>query len=454
MEGRFVRFNEAAQKMLGRGETDLQPSEWSSYYGLFQADGVTRMQPGESPLECAMRGETIAECEVFIRNEARPDGVWCRVTAGPIVDDEIRGGIVVFNDITEQKRAIESIEASENRLRAVLETAADAIVTIDNQGIVQSFNRAATEMFGYTDEEMIGQNVSMLMPGPHRERHDEYIARYRQTDEARIIGIGRELLGQRKDGATFPVHLSISEVDDLGLFTGILHDLTESKALQQEVVEISAKEQERIGEDLHDGLGQELTGLGLMADGLVEMLHAPAIIQALEAAGIPDVAERFGEIAASVRKARDHVRQLSRGLVPVPIDEGGFPEAIRRLATTIDEWNDVDCAAVVDDAVQIRDPAAAVHLYRIAQEAAGNALKHSGADTIRIVLRGDNGAGIVEVIDNGAGILLEGAKPAAGIGLRIMDHRARLIGAKLAIEPGADGGTVVRCVYHDVAPHE
>ena len=112
---------------------------------------------------------------------------------------------------------------SEERLRAILATAVEGIITIDEHGIIESFNLAAERIFGYRAAEVIGKNVSMLMPSPHREQHDSYLANYRRTGQAKIIGIGREVVGRRKDGTVFPMDLSVSEVRlaERRLFTGL-----------------------------------------------------------------------------------------------------------------------------------------------------------------------------------------------------------------------------------------
>jgi len=117
---------------------------------------------------------------------------------------------------------------TEELLRSIVESAVDGIIVIDARGVVEAFNRAAEKLFGYARREVLGQNVSMLMPSPYREDHDQYIARYTSTGEARIIGKGREVSGQRKDGTIFPLHLSVGEMSIQGQrkFIGILHDLT------------------------------------------------------------------------------------------------------------------------------------------------------------------------------------------------------------------------------------
>ena len=130
---------------------------------------------------------------------------------------EVRGGARrrftgIIRDITARKQAEEALRESQARIQAILDTAVDAIITIDEHGIVESANPAVERLFGYPPADLIGRNVSILMPSPHRERHDEYIARYLRTGEARVIGIGRELEGLRRDGTTFPLELALSEV--------------------------------------------------------------------------------------------------------------------------------------------------------------------------------------------------------------------------------------------------
>ena len=123
------------------------------------------------------------------------------------------------------------------RLQAVIDTSADAVVTIDKQGIVQSFSRVGERLFGYRESEVIGRNVSLLMPSPHRELHDDYMERYLSTGEKRIIGVGRQVEAQRKDGSIFPAHLMVGEIrsGEQLLFTGFIHDLSERVAAERAV---------------------------------------------------------------------------------------------------------------------------------------------------------------------------------------------------------------------------
>jgi len=194
---------------------------------------------------------------------------WVRAL-GSIVRDEKGAprhlsGLVI--DIDDQKQVEEALRIRESHLRSILETIPDAMIVIDGNGIMQFFSRAAERQFGYSEQEAIGKNVSMLMPNPDRARHDGYLARYASTGERHIIGIGRIVTGQRKDGTTFPMHLSIGEMQTGGVpyFTGFVRDLTEHQQTQ-------ARLQELQSELVHVS---RLSAMGEMASALAHELNQP-----------------------------------------------------------------------------------------------------------------------------------------------------------------------------------
>lgn len=167
---------------------------------------------------------------------------------------ETLGQLWLIHAVTTGKQVEAVLRDSEVRQHAILQTAVDGIITIDERGIIESFNPAAERLFGYTAEEAIGQNISMLMPSPDREEHDSYLARYLQTGEPHIIGIGREVRARRRDGTAFPIALAVSEMhlDGRRMFTGIVHDLTArvqaEEALRHARDELELRVQERTAE--------------------------------------------------------------------------------------------------------------------------------------------------------------------------------------------------------------
>jgi PAS domain S-box-containing protein len=353
--------------------------------------------------------------------------------------------------------AEQALRESEERLRAVLHAATDAIISIDQRGSITAINPATERMFGYTQEELIGQNISMLMPSPYRDEHDDYVARYLRTREARVIGIGREVAGRRKDGTIFPVDLAVSEVDHLGFFTGIVRDISFRRELQKEVLEAAIEEQRRIGQELHDVTGQELTALTLFASTLVDLLNEvprKASRGKNWLLGEDDLL-RFRQTASRLSQglveANRHVQQLSHGIMPVQIEAEGLKSALQQLAATTNEQQNITCQFDCPVPVAVADNTAATHLYRIAQEAVNNAVRHSQGDEICISLRRQDGQIVLEVTDNGVGIdeadsPVAVSRNAQGMGLRTMKYRCGLIGGMFQIERRESAGTSVRCV--------
>ncbi|AOB31421.1 histidine kinase [Bordetella sp. H567] len=148
--------------------------------------------------------------------------------------------MISIRDIRPRKQAEQAVRDNEARLRAVFDTAVDAIVTIDERGSIERFNPAAVRIFGYTEAEVLGRNVSMLMPSPYQEMHDGYLDHYLRTGEKKIIGIGREVVGMRKDGTVFPMDLAVAEmrVGDRRMFTGMVRDITERKRSEAEYAQL------------------------------------------------------------------------------------------------------------------------------------------------------------------------------------------------------------------------
>jgi PAS domain S-box-containing protein len=350
----------------------------------------------------------------------------------------------------------QEVEEKRSHLEAILDSTRDAIITIDSGGTIQTINRSAERLFGYSHAEMIGQNVSIFMPSPYREEHDGYIERYLKTGQKGILDSVRELAGLRKDGSLFPIELSITEVDHLQVFTGVVHDISERKQLQAHILRVVADEQRRIGQELHDGIGQELTGLALHAGTLVELLDSipqnspgDAPGRQIHDAQFDTLRSLTARISSQLNSTNLHVRQLAHGVMPVQIEPRGLQAALAELAASIDTHPHVACHFQSSESLIVGDNATATHLYRAAQEAISNSLRHGQATEIGMTLRQEGDDVVLEVSDNGLGIHTEDQRErvdrGTGMGLRTMQYRCGVLGGTFHIERAPAGGTSIRC---------
>ena len=328
----------------------------------------------------------------------------------------------------------QKLRESEARARSILKTTVDAIITIDDHGHIRTFNKAAENLFQYTSAEVTGKNVKVLMPQPYHREHDGYLDNYHNTHQKKIIGIGREVTGRRKDGTTFPMYLAVSEVNVNGqrLYTGIIRDITETRRLEQEVLRISEHERHRIGQDLHDGLGQMLTGITLInkniAGSLADENHP--------------LTNEVEEITDLIKEADEFARNLSRNLIPVELENNGLIVALERLAKNAEKLFSIKCRIENPINLHFKDPTSLTHLFRIVQEATSNAVKHGNASKVNITMTPDDSKLIVKIEDNGSGFSGDWDKQ-KGLGVRIMKFRARLIGANLEISSSRFGGAAI-----------
>ena len=436
LDGTIVTWNKGAEQIFGYSSEEAcgRPIEmlFPPAESAASGDEATRI------MHAIRRGEMVPPFETA---RIRRDGslIHVSLTVSPIrdADGRVVGASRIARDITRRKQMEQALRESEAKARGILDTAVDAIITIDARGIVESFNKAAERLFGYVPRDVIGKNVSMLMPQPYSGQHDGYMRNYCETGRAKIIGIGREVVARRSDGSLFPADLAVSEVKlgDRWLFTGIVRDISERKRLEQEILEISDREKRRIGQDMHDSLGQLLTGIGFKSKSLENKLAAKQVPEGAIAR----------QIAELVTQAIMQARGLARGLQPVEPRPAGLMSALQELATNVQDLFPVACTFRCPALVEIANPAVATHLYRIAQEACNNAIKHGRAQQIDIVLaRADDDVLTLTVADDGVGF----AQPTGatkGMGMQIMSYRAAAIGGSIAIRANGESGTIITC---------
>jgi PAS domain S-box-containing protein len=265
--GRIVEANSTYQEMLGYSEEELRER---TVFDLTHPEDVPRHREFFAEL-MAGRSNSFQLEKRFVRKDGSI--FWGRVTVYPLRDEsgQVTHHVGLVEDVSERRRTKEELQASTERLQAVLNAAVDGIVLIDPSGIIRSVNPSIQKMFGYAPEDLVGRNVKMLMPEPWREEHDGYLARYLATGEARIIGIGREVAGRRRDGSTFPVDLAVSEVRHGGemFFLGTLRDISERVRLEAEIRQ--AQKMEAIGR-LAGGVAHDFNTLLGTIRGYSEML--------------------------------------------------------------------------------------------------------------------------------------------------------------------------------------
>jgi PAS domain S-box-containing protein len=340
-------------------------------------------------------------------------------------------------DISDLKHTERALKQERNFVSGILDTVGALITVLDHDGRIVRFNRACELTTGYSFDEVRGKCIWDFFMLP------EEVARSRSVIEQ----LSADLLPQdyqshwvTRHGTNRLIAWSSSLLPggdgapDYIIATGI--DITEREQLERALLNISAREQRRIGQDLHDGLGQHLTGIAFMAKVHEEKLAERKIADAADAA----------KIVRLVNEAVHKTRELARGLLPVMSDAQGLMSALQLWAGEVEDIYGVSCGFECETPVLIHDDGIATHLYHIAQEAVNNALKHGSARNIVLRLTTANDCGTLLIVDDGTGIP-EDRGNTQGMGLHIMNYRAAMIGGRLEVRPDRTRGTVVSCTF-------
>ena len=458
--GHVTLWNKGAERLKGWSEAEVLGQHTSLFY---PEDQIEAGKP-QSDLEVA-RTEGKLEEEAW---RLRKDGseFLAHITIAPLYDqaEELRGFSKIIRDVTEQRAIERKLRVGTAHLESILSTVPDAMVVIDAQGHMLSFSAAAERLFGYSEREVIGSNVSMLMPSPDRERHDGYIARYLTTGERRIIGRGRTVTGRRKDGSTFPMDLFVGEalVDEERIFTGFVRDLTEAQDAERRVEElrrdlVHAARISAMGtmaSTLAHELNQPITAIANYMQGIENLLETPSMDD------MPMIREAVADSASEALRAGQIVRRLrefvARGEVekrvedlPALIEEASQLALIGARERGVSARFELDPTAtpVLVDRVQTQQ--VLINLMRNAVEA----MEDANTRELLVATRNEEGGFVrVTVADSGPGIspesadrlfrAFESSKPGGmGLGLSICRTIVEASGGRIWAEPRKGGGT-------------
>jgi PAS domain S-box-containing protein len=340
-------------------------------------------------------------------------------------------------DISDLKDTERALQQERNVVSAILDTVGALVTVLDPEGRIVRFNRACELTTGYSLDDVRGRPIwDFFQQAEEVERVRSVLSQMSadllpqdfqshwitRQDTRRLIAWSCSML-PGSDG--MPNYI---------IATGI--DITEREQLERALLKISAREQRRIGQDLHDGLGQHLTGIAFMAKVHEAKLAGKQMADAADAA----------KIVKLVNEAIHKTRELARGLLPVVSDSQGLMSALQLWAAEVEDLFGILCRFECETAVLIHDDTMATHLYHIAQEAVNNAIKHGHARSILIRLFAENGWGTLIINDDGTGIA-ESRPTNHGMGLHIMSYRAGMIGGRLEVRPSMPLGTCVTCMF-------
>lgn len=344
-----------------------------------------------------------------------------------------------------------SLARENDRFRLVVESAPNGILVSNAKGKILMVNKRAEEILGFTREELMDRTIESLVPSRFRKAHPGMRKGFHKDPEPRYMGHGRDLYAMRKDGTEFPVEIALTPIPG-GAETLVLSsiiDITERKRSEEklhhysnelkrsnaEIVRVSEEEQRRIGQDLHDDLCSQLSGIGCLAKVIEQNLRNDR----------PEDAEMLSKVSGMISQAGIRAREIARGLVPTVLESQGLGSALREMVARNKELFSVEYGLSIQGEKYLEqwDDAIMIQLFRIAQEAVANAIKHSDAESIDVQLLCSEKELSLQIQDDGKGMAPDHVSN--GMGLMTMRRRAEIVGADFELQCSLGKGTTIEC---------
>jgi len=441
-EGRIIQFNRACQQLTGYSAEEVKGRRPWDF--LLLPDEMRAVRE----IVKKVLGGTSNQTEIhWVTKDGRRLLIsWS--SSAVMNEGSVEFVIATGIDRTERAEARQRAQESEATVRALLRTATQAILAINQQGQIVLANAATQTMFGYSREELIGQPIEKLTPERFRDRHAALLRKWFSQPRSRTIGAGLELVGLRDDGRDFPVNISLSHIESGGEVLGVafVSDITERKRNEEALLDyhkllqkltgsllsVQETESRELARELHDVFSQELAALGMEVSIL---LNSSEIASPL-AQRLADLGKKIGDLA-------DDMHRTSRQLHPAILHELGLEAALREECNTFSQQSGIAVQFLSEELPCLLPEDVSLCLFRVVQETLRNIRKHAGATDTRVQLRGEGGGVSLCVEDTGDGFDVEKARKNGGLGLISMEERVRSVNGRFAIRSQPGNGTTV-----------
>ena len=467
-EGRVAIWNKGAERLKGWTEQEII----GRHASIFYPEAARAAGKPEQDLDRARKEGKLEEEDWRVRKDGSEFLAHISITALHDPSGSLRGYGKVIRDVTEKRARERQLSASATQFRSILATVPDAMIGIDSVGSILSFSAAAERLFGFEEAEIRGHNVSALMPSPDRERHDGYLHRYLSTGERRIIGLGRVVVGQRRDGSTFPMELAVGEAltDGERIFTGFIRDLSEKQAAEEHIEALRAdlihvarvSAMGTMASTLAHELNQPLTAIAYYMQGLRAMMQDP------KAEDLPVILEALADAESEALRAGHIVQRLREFVARGEVDRRvtDLPELVgeasklaligaREKGIAVTFSLDPEATPVMVDKVQTQQ--VLINLIRNAVEAmtgcevrdltVSSSLDTAGFVQVSVA---DTGRGVApEIVANLFDAFNTTKSSGMGLGLSICRTIVEANGGRIWMEPREGGGAC----FHFTLPH-